>query len=70
MLRFNLLLTDTGIDPSETRLVRHRHERQYQRLVYQDAIHGYGDDDSLVPNLPYKSAGKWVPNLHCAHTQS
>lgn len=38
MLKFNSLLIEAGIDPSKVRLVRHRHERKYQRLVYQDAL--------------------------------
>ena len=38
MLGFNSLLTAAGLDPAKVRLVRHRHGREYQRLVYQDAI--------------------------------
>jgi hypothetical protein len=38
MLGFNSLLTTAGLDPAKVRLVRHRHGREYQRLVYQDAI--------------------------------
>jgi hypothetical protein len=39
MLGFNSLLTAVGLDPSQVRLLRHRHRREFQRLVYQDAIH-------------------------------
>ena len=39
MLRFNGLLTAAGLKPAKIRLVRHRHGREYQRRVYQDAIH-------------------------------
>jgi hypothetical protein len=38
VLGFNSLLTAVGLDPAKVRLVRHRHGREYQRLVYQDAI--------------------------------
>ena len=38
MLRFNALLTAAGLDPAAVRLIRHRHERKYQRSVFQDAI--------------------------------
>jgi hypothetical protein len=40
MLNFNSLLTSVGLDLSTVRLVRHKHGREYQRLVYQDAIRG------------------------------
>jgi hypothetical protein len=39
MISFNSILSDAGIDASKTRLVRHRHAREYQRAVYYDAIH-------------------------------
>lgn len=38
VLGFNSLLTSVGLDPTKVRLLRHRHKREYQRLVYQDAI--------------------------------
>jgi hypothetical protein len=38
MLSFNSLLTSVGLDPVTARLVRHKHERRYQRLLNQDAI--------------------------------
>lgn len=38
MFVFNALLIAVGLDPKQVRLVRHRHERQYQRAVYLDAI--------------------------------
>jgi hypothetical protein len=39
MLGFNSLLAAVGLDPSEVRLLRHRHWPEYRRLMYQDAIH-------------------------------
>lgn len=39
-LTFNLLLEAAGVDLKTTRLVRHRHDRRFQRLVYQDAVEG------------------------------
>ena len=38
MLTFNTLLVAAGLDPSTVRLVRHRHEHQYRRSMYHDAI--------------------------------
>lgn len=38
LIGFNSLLTSVGLDPRRVRLLRHRHRREYQRLVYQDAI--------------------------------
>jgi hypothetical protein len=38
MLTFNALLASVGLDPATVRLIRHKHRREYQRLVYQDAI--------------------------------
>ena len=40
MLRFNSLLQSADLDPNGVRLVRHKHRREYQRLLYQDAIRG------------------------------
>lgn len=39
MRTFNGFLAAAGVDPAKVRLVRHRHKPEYQRLVYQDAIH-------------------------------
>ena len=39
ILGFNGLLTAAGLDPARVRLLRHRHGREHQRLLYQDAIH-------------------------------
>lgn len=38
MLGFRSLLVSVGLDPTKIRLLRHRHKREHQRLVYQDAI--------------------------------
>lgn len=40
MLKFNSLLLAAGLNPRKVRLVRHRHRREYQRLVFADAIRG------------------------------
>jgi len=40
MLKFNRLLIDSGFDPSVVRLIRHRHARQFQRRLFDDALHG------------------------------
>lgn len=40
MLGFNSLLTASGLPLNTVRLLRHRPRREYERLLYQDAIHG------------------------------
>jgi hypothetical protein len=40
MLTFNALLVSVGLDPTTVRLVRHKHGREYQRVMYRGAIRG------------------------------
>lgn len=56
MLNFNSLLTSAGLDPGTVRLVRHKHGREYQRLVYQDAIRG-------IPRFEQYQAGQCKPRV-------
>jgi hypothetical protein len=45
MLKFNQLLRDSGGDPSAVRLVRHKHNRRFQRQLFQDAINRHARFD-------------------------
>jgi hypothetical protein len=37
-LTFNALLESEGLDPARVRLIRHKHERDYQEQVFTDAL--------------------------------
>ncbi len=58
MIRLNAILIAAGVDPSKVRLLRHKHQDKFQRLMYRDAMdrnprfeqYQAGQDDPKVVN--------------------
>lgn len=56
ILGFTSLLTGAGLVPARIRLLRHRHKREHQRLVYEDAIRRH-------PRFEQYQSGQSNPNV-------
>lgn len=56
ILSFTRLLTGAGFDPAGIRLLRHRHRREHQQLLYQDAIRRH-------PRFDQYQSGQSNPNV-------